>query len=50
MCYVDNKSASLVLLCFNPLNINRFTSLLDKKIREVSRVFRGLMHWISRIG
>lgn len=27
-----------------------FIPLPDKKIREVSRVFRGLMHWISRIG
>nr|DAG99489.1 MAG TPA: hypothetical protein [Crassvirales sp.] len=27
-----------------------FISLPDKRIREVSRVFRGLIHWISRIG
>ena len=27
-----------------------FISLPDKRIREVSRVFRGLVHWISRIG
>ena len=27
-----------------------FTSLPDKRIREVSRVFRSLVYWISRIG
>lgn len=26
-----------------------FTSLPDKKIREVSRVFKSLIHWISKI-
>lgn len=27
-----------------------FTSLPDKRIRGVNRVFRGLIYWISRIG